>query len=222
MTTVLVSVAPSQSTDKLLGTEEPFGNTRTASVDHDAALAAIVHMISMRANIGVKVIELTEEKVVLSYEYDISHMFKAIPADNMEYYGWLYTIEKDPNNKQGGGVHALIETVYALCNIDRSICSREVAAWVAQQANEADHWERENLRAALEYYGTPQAWQEDGKLVSAYNEDILRGQPWRTANDALVNRQVTPMSEAVQKVVDQRKRRNETLPAFFRGRSARV
>src|SRR6266496_1528077 len=168
MTTVLVSVAPSRSTDKLLGTEEPFGNTRTAPVDHDAALAAIVHMISMSANVGVRVIELAEEKVVISYEYDISHLFKTIPADSMDYYGWLYTIEVNPDDKQRGGVQAITQTVYALCNTYRDICSREVALMVAEKVGETDRWERENLRAALEYYGTSQAWKGP-ELVSAYN-----------------------------------------------------
>lgn len=221
MTTVLVSVAPSQSTDKLLGTEEPFGNTRTAPADHDAALAAIVHMISSSANVGVKVIELTEDRVVLSYEYDISHMFKTIPADNMEHYGWLYTVEVNPDDEQHGGVQAIIRTVYALCNTYRDICSREVALMVAEKVGEADHWERENLRAALEYYGTCPAWK-GRELVSAYNEDILHGQPWRTAYDALVNRQVLPLAEAVQKLVDQRKRCNGELPTYLGRRSARV
>ncbi len=140
----------------------------------------------------------------------------------MEHYSWLYTIENDPNNEQGDGVHALTETVYALCNTYRDICSREVATWVAQQAGDADHWELDNLRAALEYYGTSQAWREDGKLVSAYNEYILHGQPWRTAHDALSGRRVTPLPEAVQQMVDRRARRNEAPPEFLGRRPAQV
>lgn len=221
MTTVLVSVAPCQSADKLLGTVEPFGTPRTAAVDHDAALVAVLHMINMSANVGVRVVELTEEKIVLSYEYDISHMFKTVPSDidpaTDNHYGWLYTVEINPDDEEHGGIQAIIRTVYALCNTYRDVCSREVALMVAEKIGEGDHWERENLRAALEYYGTCQAWQ-GRELVSAYSEEILRGQPWRIAYDALVNRPVLPLPEAVQRTIERRSR----VPEYLGRRSVRV
>lgn len=217
MNTVLASIAPCQSADKLLGTVEPFGNTRTAPVDHDVALGAVVYMLNMSANVGVEVIELTEEKVVVYYEYDLSHMFRITPAASAEHYGWLYTIQVNADDEMHCGISTITRTVYALCNTYRDLCSREVAFGVAGQIDEADRWERENLRAALEYYGTAQAWQ-GSELVSAYNEDILHGQPWRVAHDALVNRRVTPLPEAVQRTIEQRK----MVPAYVGRRSTRV
>jgi hypothetical protein len=213
MNTVIVSASRCRTDDKLLGTREPFGETRSGAVDHDLALSEAVRMIATRANVGVQVIEVSELKVVIYFEYDITHVFETIPPDMIDvcnpYYGWLYTFEPNPD-EVGLTIDAIVEVVFALCNTHRDICSSEVATQVAALVERSDRWQVENLRAALEYYGTLQAWR-DGELVSAYNQDILNGQPWGPASKALAGFPVTPLDVAVRRTTSER----DQAPGFF-------
>jgi hypothetical protein len=217
MDTVRVSVSSYRVIDKLLATVEPAGQRQQALVDSNLVLPMLLHMIGMRANVGVRIEELSEHRVAVTYEYGLTHMLPGFPEPDSGWshqYGWLYIIESDPE-QDVNALHSITEMLLAMCNTYRDICSTAMLVEVMKRVGD-NSWEIANLRAALEYYAASHAWR-DGKLVSDYAEEIMQGQPWLIASNALINRRVLTLPEAVQKTIDKR----GTLPEFV-GRLSRV
>jgi len=213
--TVKVTISECRSNGQPLETVTPVGQTRAATVDYSVAMAQAVYMLTSHGNVGVEVRELSEKKVVLFYEYDLSHHFgipdqprpepldyiegvDAVPDSELPCYSWLYTFEL-ADGCTLGGMNMLAEVVFAQAVVYRGLCSPQVADQVAVSVAENLRHENDNLRAALQYYGTCNAWR-GRELVSDYAEDVLRGDPYRIASDALRGRKVETLPEAVARV----------------------
>ncbi|HEX6462611.1 MAG TPA: hypothetical protein VFZ58_05105 [Candidatus Saccharimonadales bacterium] len=182
MSTVIVSVSPCKTADRI----DPSGKTRKAAVQHDATLNILIQMITARATNNVKVVELGENKITLTYQYDISHLLRPFPPytnDVNHHSYWLYTVEENPDDEMHEGIQVIAQVVYALCSTYREICSQEIALELADKDARADEWERRNLRTALEHYGTPRLWS--GRMLI---DTSPSREPWRIAHEALLNR----------------------------------
>ncbi|HSX02998.1 MAG TPA: hypothetical protein VLI05_06865 [Candidatus Saccharimonadia bacterium] len=216
MGTIAVNLSTCGSDRAPLETVTPFGPVRQAMVDYSIVVGQVTSMIMNAANVGVKLIELTPERIVLFYEYDRSSAFgleAQLPrvergdglddlCPRLDCHSWLYTFEAGDNRPD---LNVLHETVFALAVVNRGICSPQVAAEVAQRFADDSAAESTNLRAALEYYGAPNAWR-DRELVSDYADSILLGNPCHIANDALLGRKVESLPEAVARVMRRRAR----------------
>src|SRR5438045_4115777 len=109
--TVKVTISACRGDGKPLQTLTPFGPVREATVHYGVALAEVLEMLASRGNVGVEVGELSEDRLVLFYEYDHSHAFgipdeprpepvpyiegvDAVPDSELPCYSWLYTFER--------------------------------------------------------------------------------------------------------------------------------
>lgn len=213
---VRVTVSSHRVNNELLGTVEPAGPREQASVDPIAVVGMLMHMMAMRANVGFRVEELGEHRIAVTYEYGMTHMLPGFPepAGGWHEYAWLYVIESDPA-QEINALGSIYEMLLAMCNTYRDICSAATLIEVMKLVDD-DSWEIANLRAALEYFASPRAWQ-DGMLVSDYSEEVMMGDAWRIASNALQNRKVETLPEAIQRVIDKRGK----VPEFI-GRLSRA
>jgi hypothetical protein len=219
MDTVRVSVSSYRVTNELLGTVEPSGKCQQASVDVGVVVMMLLYMIGRRANVGVQIEELGKHRIAVTHEHGLTHMMPGFPEPDGDWsheYSWLYVIESDPT-QDVNALHPITDMLRAMCNTYRDICSPAMLVEVMRLVGD-NSWEIANLRAALEYYGARHAWRES-TLVSDYAEEIMRNNPSQIASDALQNRRVDTLPEAVQKTIN---RRGAAAPEFIVGRLSRM
>lgn len=212
---VRVTVSSYRVNNELLGTVEPAGQREQASIDPVAVVGMLMHMMAMRANVGFRVEELGEHRIAVTYEYGMTHMLPGFPepAGGWHEYAWLYVIESD-SAQEINALGSIYEMLLALCNTYRDICSAATLIEVMKLVDD-DSWEIANLRAALEYYASSSAWQ-GSTLVNGYSTEIISGDPWRIASNALQNRKVETLPEAIQRVIDRRDKAPEFIGRLSR------
>ncbi len=199
MPTVCMTVSACELANEALENYRPIGSTQQGVTDTDAATIKIINMIGMCDEGGVKVLELTETRIVLYYDHNVTDMF-GTSTDLDEHYGYLYTFV--PNGADADGdLSQIYDTLYALCVQHSNICSHLVESQLAEKTEDDLRRENHNLRAALWYYAEQLFWK-DTTLNNPYSKDCGAGQPWRTAMDALRNESVLPPHEAVKQTIE--------------------
>jgi hypothetical protein len=127
----------------------------------DRALGIVAHMFANLANVGVTITELTEGRIILAYEYDISGLEKPNGGPD---YGFAYAF----SYVQGTDPWTLPQIVFALGTAHRKTCSREVAEFIATTNRESHDARVAGMEEALRYYADRDLW--DGTCL---------GGPWR-------------------------------------------
>jgi len=132
--TVLMTISAVRVSEGSSPQYSPFGRECKGTVEYATAIAGVVDMLASCANVDVTVKMLKSNRIELFYEYNRARDFglsnqQAVGGSSEPYYGWLYTIEPDPDS-QHEAFQQLASTVYAWCVTVPQIRSEEVAQYI--------------------------------------------------------------------------------------------
>jgi hypothetical protein len=108
MRTLSISVSDYRVTDS--GEIVPVGSPEPSSAEYDAVLRMIEYM-SWNPHYVSDVFELTDSRIKLTYETNLTHMLDVTNTPSRHDYGWLYVIEVAPGTDYGASLSRLCDEI---------------------------------------------------------------------------------------------------------------